>query len=180
MFKPPKLIVGVGVAVLLAVVLVVLGDRSYKNDWVNAIVERLDSTDAKCREAVVALGSECPNGCVIRPPKGPEELHQVPECRSRLWVATCSTDCQTRKGLVRLPDGEFVDSSSLIIRMSGPANSFASDFEVLGIELENGISGLYRYRARFDNIDDSLSKLQTMKDRLSRMTGVLEVKYSQK
>lgn len=155
------------------------GERLYRNAAVHAAVERLDPKDRSCQKAVVAAGSFCPTGCSARPPRGPEELGRPPECRSRLWVATCGADCAPRKGLVRLDDGRFVPSSTLIVRLKGPRAELEEAFNGMGLRFENGISGLYRYRVSFPNPEDSAKVLERTRSRLIEMEAVEEAAYAE-
>ena len=156
----------------------VVGERIYKNDFVNSIVEVTDLKDRSCKKAVTAARSSCPQGCKAKPLSGPEKVGSPPECRSKLWVATCSTDCKTRKGLVRLQNGRFADSNTLIVLLKSEAGVvIMSQFEILGVELHNGISGLNRYKANLQNPNDNLKTLSGVKERIEKIDEVVSVDY---
>jgi len=177
MFKNIGLTIIFSLTVILAAAGFFLGKRIYQNDAVHGFIDLVDLKDESCQAASIAPVAECPMGCLPRPVKGPEEMKKLHECRSKLWVWTCTSDCETREGLVRLPNGQFAESDQLVLQMSDSADGFQGEFEILGIDIQNGISGLYRYRAKFINEEDSLKHLVKLKERLEAMPEVLQADY---
>lgn len=177
MFKSIGLTIIFYLALSLTVAGFLLGRRIYQNDLVHGFIDTVDLKDESCQTAAVAPGAECPTGCLPKPVKGPEEMKKSHECRSKLWVWTCASDCMTREGLVRLPSGLFAESDTLVLQLSSSANGLSGEFELLGIDIENGISGLHRYRANFRNPGDKLERIEDLKERLEAMPEVLHADY---
>lgn len=139
----------------------------------------LDSGDRRCRGAAVAKGVACPDGCAPRPPRSPEERYGVPECRSRLWVATCGKACAPMKGLVRLPDGELASSGVLAVELKNGADiaDVSARLEAAGVKINGGLFGLNRYLAEFSNPGDDLKRLQQMRKKIESIDLMLTVAY---
>lgn len=174
-----KHLTGYRILLALSAILVlggfVMGDRIYRNGFVHGLVEVVDIKDESCQEATVAIGTSCPTGCEAKPPAGPEALRRAPECRSLLWVATCGEECDPREGLIRTDDGRFTESGTFIIRLEEPPEGFKETFTEMGVTLESGISGLWRYKARFENPDDDLRALEKLEARILELPYTVSV-----
>jgi len=158
-----------------------IGQHVYRNDAIQGALGIFDLKDRRCRSAVVAKGVACPEECAVRPARSPEERYGVPECRSRLWVATCGKACAPRPGLVRLPDGELASSGVLVVELKGgSAADFSSRLDAFGATLDGGLSGLNRYLAEFPNPDDRLDVLQRMRKNIASIDLVLTAGYDVK
>jgi len=153
----------------------VLGDRAYRNPVVHGIVDLVDLKDGPCQESVVAAGTSCPSGCRAKPLAGPELSDRVPECRSILWVATCGKECDPRSGLIRTDDGRFLTSDTLIIKLDDPPEGYKDELAGMGLRLESSISGLWRYRASFDNPEDDIRVLERMESRIEALPYAVSV-----
>jgi len=150
----------------------VLGEKAYRNAFVHGLVNLVDPKDDACQEATVAMGSSCPAGCVAKPAAGPEEMRRIPECRSRLWVATCGEECDARPGLLRDEEGGFVETDAFILTLTEPPEGYKDEFAIIGITLKPMASGLWRYRAMYGNPENSMRELEKMEERIKALTYV--------
>lgn len=153
----------------------VSGERVYRNAFIHTLVEIADLKDDSCRKSNVAVGTACPSGCLPKPLAGPEMGGRTPECRSVFWVRTCGTECDARDGFIRMNDGRFLESGAFIIRLEDPPEEFRNEFSTMGIELKSSASGIWRYRAQFDNPDDDLREVERMKRRLESVPYVISI-----
>lgn len=153
----------------------VSGERLYRNALVHGLVDIVDIKDESCQKATVATGSSCPMGCRAMPLAGPELSGRAPECRSVLWVATCGIECDARGGLIRLDDGSFLESGAFIIRLEEPPEGFRDEFTLMGVELKTSTSGLWRYRALYDNPEDDLRTVEKMESRIRTLPYVTTI-----
>ncbi len=171
----------IGATLIFVGLYAAIGPALYRNEAVQTAAGIIDFKDRRCRSAVVAKGVACPEECAVRPARSPEERYGVPECRSRLWVATCGKNCAPRKGLVRLPDGELASSGVLVVELKGgSAADFSSRLDAFGATLDGGVSGLNRYLAEFPNPDDRLDVLQRMRKNIADIDLVLTAGYDVK
>lgn len=165
-------------ALVISGVAVLSGPAFYRNDLIQTALNPFDLQDRRCRKASVAKGVACPDGCVARPPKGPEERNAVPECRSKLWNATCGTACDPRKGLVRLEDGRFASSGTIIVDFEGVSDdAYDEAILALGAESEPVPSGMFRYAVKFNNPLDDRRRLDRMRDAIRDIPKVIAVEY---
>lgn len=159
---------------------VILGPKVYRNDFVQEALNAFDLQDRRCLKAPVAKGVACPDGCVARPLRGPEERNGVPECRSRLWSATCGTACDPRAGLVRF-NGDFASSGAILVELDGASDAaFEEAVAALGAASTPLPSGMFRYRVSFENPGDDPEVLETMRASVARLPRVLKVEYEVK
>lgn len=148
----------------------VSGEKLYRNTLVHGLIDVIDIKDESCQDATVSSGSSCPMGCRAKPALGPELSGRAPECRSVLWVATCGAECDARKGLIRMPEGQFLESTTLLVQLDEPAKGFKDEFNLIGVELQSGVSGLWRYRAHFDNPEDDIRVLEKIESRIRALS----------
>lgn len=158
----------------------VLGERAYRNPVVHAVVEFADLKDDACLKATVAAGSACPAGCIAKPVAGPEEMKGAPECRSRLWVATCGEECDARPGLLRDDEGTFVETGAFILTLAEPPEGYKDELALIGITLKPMASGLWRYRATYENPEHSMRELEKMEERIGALDYVKSIERIKK
>lgn len=174
-----RLKLAAGTALLAIGAAILAGASVYRNAAVQRFVGILDFSDRICRKSSVAKGAACPAGCVARPPRAPSDRYAAPECRSRLWVATCGKSCEPEAGFVRLPDGGLAFADRLEVQLSDgvDAAAFMRRVRELGAEADSALSGLHRYRVSFPNPDGRHATLERLKRALERTDGVARVAY---
>lgn len=157
-------------ATLLVAGFGVLADGAVlKSSIVQAVAGTVDMKERQCRKAPVAAGSYCPKGCAQRPTRSPEDRAAPPECHSRLWVATCGSDCDPEAGYVRTRDGGLADATRLSLVLEGePDAGLLQAFVEAGVVLMPRFDGLYRYDAVLTNG----ASLEETKKRLAALPGV--------
>jgi len=134
----------------------------------------MDFKERECRDASVAVASACPAGCEARPIAAPADRALPTECHSRLWIATCGSDCDPEAGYVRLPDGRLVDGRRLLLELSGPPTpELEQAIEESRAALEPRFDAMFRYDVALEEGAD----LEKTKKRLSALPGTVSVEY---
>lgn len=171
-----------GAGLLLTGAFLLVGTPLYKNALIQRLAGVLDFSDRVCLRASVGKGSSCPEGCLPRPIRTPEERYAAPECRSRLWIGTCGKACAPAEGLVRLDGNHLASADALKVELKEDADvsAFMRGIEAMKAEANSSLSGLYRYRIVIRNPKSDLRTLDRAKSALEKTDGVARVEYELK